>query len=256
MKIAAQLYTLRDFLKTEDDIATTLQRVKEIGYNAVQVSGVGPIDDRKLKELADRAGLHICATHIPYSDMVNDLDAVIAKHKLWECRYVGIGGLPVEYRKDAASYAAFAKEASAIAGRLKEAGLSFVYHNHAFEFRKFEGGKSGMEILFDESDASSFGFELDVHWVQAGGGDPIEWIRKVDGRMKVIHLKDYTVTGDSERQFAEVGEGNMNFRGILDACKETGVEWGAVEQDTCYGRDPFECLAVSARNLKALGAEF
>lgn len=255
MKIAAQLYTLRDFLKTEDDIAATLQKVKDIGYNAVQVSGLGPIGDQALKDICDRVGLNICATHIPFANMENDLDAVIAQHKLWDCRYVGIGGLPGEYRTSAEGYVEFAKKASDIARRLKEAGLTFVYHNHAFEFCKFDG-KSGMEILFDESDSKAFGFELDVHWVQAGGADPIEWIRKVDGRMQVVHLKDFIVNGNSERLFAEIGEGNMNFRGILDACVATGVEWGAVEQDNCYGRDPFECLAVSARNLKALGAEF
>lgn len=255
MKIAAQLYTLRDFLKTEDDIASTLRKVKEIGYNAVQVSGMGPIDDRKLKELADSAGLFICATHIPFADMVNDLDGVIAKHKLWECPYVGIGGLPNEYKTSAEGYATFAKLASDIGRKLKDAGLQFVYHNHAFEFRKF-GGKSGMDILFEESDPDSFGFELDVHWVQAGGADPIEWIRKVAGRMQVIHLKDFVVSENSERMFAEIGEGNMNFRGILDTCAQTSVEWGAVEQDNCYGRNPFDSLAVSARNLKALGAAF
>ncbi|MEF3306388.1 sugar phosphate isomerase/epimerase family protein [Paenibacillus sp. GYB003] len=255
MKIAAQLYTLRDFLKTEEDIAVTLQKVKDIGYNEVQVSGLGPIGDEALKAIVDRVGLHICATHIPFADMVDHLDAVIAKHKLWDCKYVGIGGLPGEYRTSAEGYATFAKIASDVSRKLKDAGLQFVYHNHAFEFAKFDG-KSGMDILFAESDASAFGFELDVHWVQAGGADPVEWIRKVNGRMQVIHLKDFVVSPNSERLFAEVGEGNMNFRAILQACDETGVEYGAVEQDNCYGRDPFECLAISARNLKALGASF
>jgi sugar phosphate isomerase/epimerase len=93
--------------------------------------------------------------------------------------------------------------------------------------------------------------------VQAGGADPTAWIRKVNGRMKVVHLKDFVIGGpELKPQFAEVGEGNMNFRAILDACAEIGVEWGAVEQDNCYGRDPFESLGISVRNLKAMGAEF
>ncbi|WP_246132394.1 sugar phosphate isomerase/epimerase family protein [Paenibacillus hemerocallicola] len=255
MKIAAQLYTLRDFLKTEEDIAATLQKVKDIGYNAVQVSGLGPIGDEALKTIADRVGVHICATHIPFADMVDKLDAVIAKHKLWNCKYVGIGGLPNEYRTSAEGYANFAKIASDVSRKLKEAGLQFVYHNHAFEFAKWDG-KSGMDILFEQSDAGAFGFELDVHWVHAGGADAVGWIRKVNGRMQVVHLKDFTVTPSGERQFAEIGEGNMDFGAILQACEETGVEWGAVEQDNCYGRDPFESLAISARNLKALGASF
>jgi sugar phosphate isomerase/epimerase len=258
MKIAAQLYTLREFLKTPEDMAATLKKVKEIGYNAVQVSGIGPIDTETVKKLADEAELFICATHIPFSDMVNDLDAVIAKHKLWECPYVGIGGLPTEYRQDPEGYRTFAKAASEIARKLKDAGLQFIYHNHAFEFTKFEGrsDKSGMDILFEETDPETFGFELDLHWVQAGGADPLEWIHKVKGRMQVVHLKDYTVTPGGERRFAEIGEGSMNYARLLEACVQTGVEWGAVEQDLCYGRDPFESLAISARNLKALGASF
>jgi sugar phosphate isomerase/epimerase len=63
------------------------------------------------------------------------------------------------------------------------------------------------------------------------------------------------VTPQGERRFAEIGEGNMNFRGILDACEQTGVEWAPVEQDNCYGRDPFESLEISFRKLRQLGAK-
>jgi sugar phosphate isomerase/epimerase len=252
MQIAAQLYTLREFLKTPEDIAATLKKVKQIGYNAVQVSGVGPIDNQALKALADQEKLTICATHIPYSDLTDKLDEVIAKHQLWNCKYVGLGGLPQEYRTSREGYATFAKQASDIGRRLKDAGLTFIYHNHDFEFAKFDG-KTGMDILFEESDPSAFDFELDVHWVQAGGADPADWIRKVDGRMKVVHLKDMVVTSARESRFAEVGEGNMNFTRILQACQDIGVEWGAVEQDQCYGRDPFESLTISLRNLQGMG---
>ncbi|WP_274651312.1 sugar phosphate isomerase/epimerase family protein [Paenibacillus humicola] len=254
MKIAAQLYTLREFLKTPEDIAKSLRKVKEIGYNAVQVSGVGPIDPAALKEFADREQLEICATHIGYQELWNNPDAVIAQHKLWNCRYVGLGSMPGEYRGSKEGFLRFAKEASDVGRKLKEAGLTFIYHNHSFEFAKFDG-QSGMELLLQETDPSAVDFELDVFWVQAGGGDPSAWIDKVKGRMKVVHLKDMVVTAEGQR-FAEVGEGNMNFRRILDACEAIGVEWAAVEQDNCYGRDPFEALAVSARNLKAMGAEF
>lgn len=254
MKVAAQLYTLRDYLKTPTDIANTLKRVKEIGYNAVQVSGMGPIGHAELKELADREGLEICATHISYADLVHRIDAVIEQHQLWDCKYVGIGGLPNEYRGSGEGYAVFAKEASEIGKKLQEAGLTFIYHNHDFEFAKFDG-KTGMDILFDNSDRLAFHFELDVYWAQAGGADPIEWIRKFDGRMKVVHLKDMIVTHDREQRVAEIGEGNMNFAGILAACREIGVEWGAVEQDYCFDRNPFDSVAISLARLKQLGID-
>jgi sugar phosphate isomerase/epimerase len=252
LKIAAQLYTIREFLKTPEDIAVSLKKVKQMGYDAVQVSGVGPIDSKELKALADQEQLTICATHIGYADFTNNIDEVIAKHQLWNCKYVGIGGLPQEYRTSKEGYQKFAKEFSEIGRKLNDAGLKFIYHNHEFEFVKFDG-KTGMDILFEESDPKVFDFEIDLHWVQAGGADPVEWIRKVGGRMKVVHLKDWAVTAERERRFAEVGEGNMNYPAILKACDEIGVEWGAVEQDQCYGRDPFESLAISLRNLNKLG---
>lgn len=254
LRLAAQLYTLRQFLKTPEDIAETLKKVKEIGYRAVQVSGIGPIEAKALKELADEHGLTICATHISYDDLLHHMDAVIEKHHAWGCKYVGLGSLPPEYRNDAAGYQAFAKQASEFGRQLKEAGLKFIYHNHDFEFAKYDG-KTGMEILFEESDPETVDFELDVYWVQAGGADPIEWIRKAAGRMKVVHLKDMVVTQHRNPRFAEVGEGNMNFKGIIAACEDIGVEWGAVEQDDCYERNPFESLKISFDNLQQMGVQ-
>lgn len=112
-----------------------------------------------------------------------------------------------------------------------------------------------MDILFEMSDPDSVDFELDVYWVQAGGADPVQWIRKMDGRMKVVHFKDMIVTPDRKQRFSEVGEGNMNFRRIIQACEDIGVEWAAVEQDDCYDRNPFESLQISFANLAKLGAK-
>jgi sugar phosphate isomerase/epimerase len=254
MRIAAQLYTVRDFLKNPQDVSESLKKIRGIGYKAVQASGIGPIDNREFKELADHEGLEICATHVGYDDLLNNIDAVIEKHRIWNCKYVGLGGLPVEYRSSREGYAAFAKQASEIGKKLNDAELKFIYHNHDFEFVKFEG-RTGMDILFEETDPHFVDFELDVYWVQAGGADPIEWIRKAAGRMKVIHFKDMTVTPERKQHFAEISEGNMNFRGILQACLDIGVEWAPVEQDNCYGRDPFESLSISYNNLMNMGAE-
>lgn len=245
--IAVQLYTLRDYCKTEADLEQTLRKVKEIGYQAVQVSGVGPIAPEKIKQLADAAGLRICATHVSFDSLVNDFDNSVQKHKLWNCQYVGIGSIPEEYRTSPEGYATFAKKASEIGKRLKEHDLQFIYHNHQFEYQKFEG-RTGMDILREESDPAAFGFELDMYWVHVGGMNPVDAIHQVKGRMGVVHLKDLEII-DRQQVFAEVGEGNLNFKAIIEACRETGVEWFVVEQDVCR-RDPFESLAISLRNLK------
>jgi sugar phosphate isomerase/epimerase len=253
-KIAAQMYTIREFAKTPEGIRESLKKIKEIGYEAVQVSGIGPIGHQEMKDLADEFGLAICATHISYDRIKDDIDDVIFQHKLWDCKYVGLGGMPVSYRGDKDGYVAFAKEASKYAKILKDNGLQFIYHNHSFEFVKFDG-VTGMDILLQESDPDAFDFEIDTYWVQHGGADPIEWINKVGGRMDVVHFKDMVIdfiNNEQKQIMAEIGEGNLNWKGITEACAKNNVLWACVEQDICQ-RDPFESLAISRKNLKAMG---
>lgn len=243
--IAAQMYTLRDFTKTAEDLRSTFQKVSAMGYEAIQISGIGPIDP-KLVKYADESGLAICATHVSWDRLTNDLDALAAEHKLWNCKNIGLGSLPEKFRTGQDGYREFAKLMSDIAVTLKDQhDLQFVYHNHDFEFERFDG-MTGMEILLTESDPA-VGFELDLYWVQAGGGSPADWIRKVAGRMQVVHLKDMAIV-NRKQIFAEIGEGNMNYKEIINVCRETGVDWFVVEQDVCR-RDPFESLEISLRYL-------
>ncbi|OMD03915.1 sugar phosphate isomerase/epimerase [Paenibacillus sp. FSL R5-0636] len=244
--IAAQMYTLRDFTKTAEDLRSTFQKVSAMGYEAIQISGIGPIDPKLVKEYADESGLAICATHVSWDRLTNDLDALAAEHKLWNCKNIGLGSLPEKFRTGQDGYREFAKLMSDIAVTLKDQhDLQFVYHNHDFEFERFDG-MTGMEILLTESDPA-VGFELDLYWVQAGGGSPADWIRKVAGRMQVVHLKDMAIV-NRKQIFAEIGEGNMNYKEIINVCRETGVDWFVVEQDVCR-RDPFESLEISLRYL-------
>ena len=247
-KLAATLYTLRAYTKAPWDIARTLKKVRSIGYESVQLSGLGPIDPNELKTILDGEGLSVCATHVSYERLEKELDVVVEEHRLWGCRHIAIGSLPEAYREDD-GFSRFAKEAHEIAGQLKKAGMTFSYHNHNWELERIDG-RTGLDILVEESDPSLC-FEIDTYWIQAGGGDPASWIRRVKGRAPLVHLKDMTV---SERKpvMAEVGEGNLNWDGILEACSESKVEWYIVEQDWCE-RDPFESIAISLRNLKGMG---
>ncbi len=249
--IAAQLYTVREHMRTPDQIATGLRKIKEIGYPAVQISGIGEIEPKHLKDLLDQEGLIACATHVPWDRMVNDFDNLVAQHKLWECKYVGLGAMPSEYKEDRAGWVRFAKEASEVGKKFLDHDLQFIYHNHAFEFQKYDG-VTGLDILLEESDPEAFHFELDTYWVQAGGANSVTWIEKVAGRMKVVHFKDMGNAGTNDPVMAEVGEGNLEWPEIIAACKKIGVEYAAVEQDICPG-DPFDSLEISFNNLKKLG---
>jgi sugar phosphate isomerase/epimerase len=249
--LAAQLYTIRDYTKTQEDFAASMVKIREIGYTAVQVSAIGPIPAAEVKRIVDDNGLTICITHIGFPRLQTDLDAVIEEHHLWGCKHVAVGSMPNEYREGGEeAYRRFVEEASEIGRKLHEAGLTFSYHNHSFEFVRF-GNRTGLDLIYEESDPRYLQAEIDTYWVQHGGGDPALWIRKMTNRMPVVHLKDMVIV-DRQQAMAEVGEGNLNWPAILDACREANVEWYAVEQDICPG-DPFESLAISYRNLVGMG---
>ncbi|MGC9521959.1 MAG: sugar phosphate isomerase/epimerase family protein [Anaerolineae bacterium] len=252
-KLAAQLYTVREHTQTLEDFRASMRKIRDIGYTAVQVSGIGPIAHEDVKRVVDEAGLDICITHVGFDDLQDDLEAVVDQHKLWACPNVAIGSMPPRYRDGGlASFRQFARDATEIGKRLADAGLTFSYHNHSFEFVRV-GDRTGLDVIYEESDPRYLQAELDTYWVQHGGGDVIAWIRKLKGRMPVIHFKDMVIY-DGEQTMAEVGEGNLNWPGILEACEEAGVEWYAIEQDRCM-RDPFASLKISYGNLRAMGIE-
>ncbi len=249
--IAAQLYTVRDYMQTPEQIREGLKKLRAIGYESVQVSGIGEIDPGELRDLLDEMKLTVCATHVPWWRFVHDLPGLIKEHKILNCSYVGLGSMPEEYRMDQEGWVKFAQKASLIGKKLLENDLQFIYHNHAFEFVKFDG-ITGLDILFNESDPEAFHFELDTYWIQMGGANPITWIKKVKDRMKVVHFKDMGNAGENTPVMAEVGEGNLEWPEIIQACKDIGVVYAAVEQDICQ-RNPFDSLAISYSNLKNLG---
>ncbi|MHB0936102.1 MAG: sugar phosphate isomerase/epimerase family protein [Armatimonadota bacterium] len=250
-QIAAQMYTLREFLKTPADIATSMKRVREIGYEAVQLSGLGMIMPLELKRILDGEGLQAVITHVAFDRLWNDFDVLVDEHKLWNCPNVAIGSMPAEYRTGKDGYVSFAGIASEIAHKLKAHDLTFSYHNHSFEFAKLDG-KTGLAWFYETADPLVQA-EIDTYWVQHGGGDPADWCARMKHRMPVVHVKDMVIL-EGQQTMAEVGEGNLNWPRILDACRGAGVQWYAVEQDVCH-RDPFESLAISLRNLKAMGLE-
>ena len=249
--LGAQLYTLRDYCKTIDDLRGTIKRVAEIGYKAVQVSGFGPVQPKDVAKAIRDAGLTVAATHGNWSRFLSDLDAVIEEHKLWGCNHLAVGGLPSEYYS-VEGIKRFIDELGPVAEKLAAENMDFSYHNHSHELARY-GEKTWLEILYEQADPRHLKAELDTYWVQHGGGDPAAWIRKYAGRCPLLHLKDMVITPEREQRYAEIGEGNLNWEEILSAAAEAEVEWYLVEQDNCYNRDPFESMAISYRNLSEMG---
>jgi len=248
INIAAQLYTLRDFTKTPADFAKTIQRVAELGYKAVQVSAIGPIPTPEVAKVLKDNGVVCCATHAGLEQLKTNPQGVIDQLQDWGCEYTAIGGY---FPKDPtmADWHRFADDFNHISTAFMGSGIRLGYHNHSHELIRYDG-TTVLQMLIDRLDPSIF-FEIDTYWITHGGGDPAAWIAKLAGRIPCVHFKDMGMNTARQQFMMEVGEGNLNWPAILDACKTAKVRWHIVEQDTCY-RDPFESLGTSLKNLRSM----
>ena len=251
--IALQGFTLRDFCKSALDIAKSCARVKKIGFDAVQVSAWAALPPQEMRKILDGEGLVCAATHVGWDAVSKETQRIADEHAILGCKHTAIGSAPGLWDpalpKTEVHWNTFAKNASTVARALKANGVSFSYHHHQVEFEK-AGRRTIMDTIIEDSDAA-LGLEIDSYWVQHGGADPAVYIRKVANRIPLLHLKDMQIK-DGMIIMAEVGEGNLNWKSILEAAKEAKVQWYIIEQDVCQ-RDPFESITMSLANLKAMG---
>lgn len=277
--IGVQMMMLREKVQ-EMGITETFKRVKEIGFSTVELSQIPMTEENvsEIKKCLEELDMKVCATSaaikslmpsIKMENLRDDFDKIVSDTKALNCKYIRVGMISFDCLGSKEKIVEYTKELNEFGKRLKEEGLELYYHNHHVEFAKYDG-EYIMDIMAKESDPEYLGFELDVHWLQRGGVNPLEWIKKLEGRIKIIHIKDYRIaqtidlSGGMEQimtnmalmvQFAEIGEGNLDIKAIIDLAGETGVEHIFIEQDDTYGKDPFESLEISARNLSALGYE-
>lgn len=240
-QIAAQLYTLRDHLKTPADIAASMKKVKEIGYDAVQISGMGPIEESEIIKILDGEGLVCCATHETGANIIDDTQKVIDRLNALGCKYTAYPHPHVPMDSEEAVLK-LAKGLDVAGEKMKAAGQVLTYHNHAVEFQRF-GDRTALDIIYDETDPVNLQGEIDTYWVQHGGGCPVAWIKRLNDRLPLLHLKEFGII-ENQINILEVGSGNLDWKGIIEAGDAAGTEWFIVEQDTCR-YDEFDSLKMS-----------
>lgn len=255
MTLGAQLYSLRDFIKTPDDTAETLRKVKAMGYENVQWSHGGDVSAEYLRDLTQDLGLPIACTHDDKVRLVEDTEGLIREHEILDCPVLGLGMMPKEYRRTLEGLRAFCKLMEEPVQKIKAAGMRFAYHNHNFEFLKPTDdptcSKSIYDIMLEELD---WNFILDTCWVQFAGQDACEYLHKVGGsRLRDVHFKDMKkepvlIEGKGPKpDFVPCGQGILDFAAISRICTDLGVEHVFVEQDNCK---TFEEMAASQAYLK------
>jgi sugar phosphate isomerase/epimerase len=279
-KIGVQAMMLKDNF-AESGPFETLRQVSGIGYHAVEISQI-PMTAENVAELGrartelgmDIASLSAGLTTpagMPGESLTADFDKIVADAKTLDADMIRMGMLPFDAMASLDKVLDFCDRSNEMAARLKELGIGLYYHNHHIEFAKYDG-RYLLDIIAER--APLMGLEVDVHWVQRGGLDPVATLRKYGERVAMVHLKDYRIgqippeafealkTGDFKSfmaaftgvvQFAEVGEGNLDFASIIPVSQEIGAKYLLVEQDDQYGRTPLECLQTSYDNLVALG---
>ncbi len=251
--IGLQLWSVKDYLKSEDEVKSTFKKLKEMGYDEVQTAGA-PVPYEDLARIAKENGLKIVGTHYSFEKMENDIEGAIADHKAMETTNMGIGGYHFKTEEDVNT---FIEKANKIADRISKEGMKFTYHNHSHEFVEING-KTVWQRLVDGLDKDKTSFVLDTYWVQAAGGDVVDWIEKLAGRIDIIHLKDmgmwhtdHTGSDTIEKYVTPVGSGNMNFERIIEASVKAGVKYFCVEfeQEGWDKRDTMKCVEMCSDYL-------
>ena len=247
IKIGAQYYTIKDFCQTIEDFDESCKKVAEIGYKYIQLSGIGNFEASEIKPIIDKYGLEVVCTHRPAVNYLENLDKEIEFHKTLGIKICGLGCMP-GFNANPETVKNFVKDFTSVAEKLAQNGLTFAYHNHAFEFEKIDG-KYVFDIITEAS--TNFKFILDVYWLAFAGINPAKFIKKYADTLACVHFKDLKIV-DNGPAYAEIGNGNLEWDEIIAACEEVGVEYALVEQDICDG-DPFDSLKISYDFLKSKG---
>ena len=255
--LGVQLYSVRN--EAQKDLPGTLARVHALGFRTVELAGTYGLSAAAFRHMLDSAGLRAVSMHIGYEQLRDSLAALLRDAKTLGVQYVGTAWIP---HPDGPISDAGARQAAADFNRwgraARQQGLRFFYHVHGYEFTPGKSGALPMDILMRETDSNAVEFEMDVFWVARPGADPVAWLRKYPTRWRLIHLKDMkrgTPTnvndGTANPDSAEVpvGTGQIDYRAVLRAAQEIGVEQYFLEDETSA---PFTTLPQSVQWLETV----
>ena len=269
LPIGLQLYSIRDDMAK--DFKGTLQKVKDMGYDGVEFAGLYDNTPEQVKAMCDEIGLVPVSAHVPLADMLADIDKVIADYKTIGCQYIVVPYVTEERRPGGELFMQMIDEIRTIGQKVKDAGMTLLYHNHDFEFAKMPNGQYALDYIYTEIPADLLQTELDICWVKVAGEEPVDYIKKYSGRAPVVHLKDFYKEGkpanmyeligiETEKkketgkfEFRPVGHGMQDIPPVLDAALEAGSKWVVVEQDQSYDTPALEAVKMSRDYLKGLG---
>lgn len=245
MEIGLNLYSVRNNIKTEQDFLETAIKLQRAGYSYLQFSG-SSLTTPEIKRVVETTKMPVYLTHMPMNRIIEESGRLMEEHASFGCSNIGLGAMPPAMIANPDACKKIIEQLNASAEVMEENGFKFYYHHHNFELYKW-----GTETVLDYmiKNAPFINFTIDTYWLQYGGVDVCDILDKVKGRAGCVHLKDYKVIATTDEQgnvkfrpmFAPLGDGNMNFRKIINKMREIGTQLYFVEQDNAADfEDPFE----------------
>ena len=267
MKLGLQLYSIREDL--EKDFFGTLEKVKALGYDGCEFAGLYGKTASEIKAKCQELDLIPISAHVTYDELVGDMEKTVMLYNEIGCKYIVVPYLPEILRYGTDAYPIVVENIRKIGQVCKKYGIVLLYHNHDFEFAKNEKGNYVLDELYNEIDSTLLQTEIDTCWVNVGGENPCDYVRKYTNRAPVVHLKDffgeknnnmYKLIGiDSEEkkevkntfEFWPLGHGKQDIPAIVEAAKDAGALWVIAEQDEpSMGKSRMECAEMSIKYIK------
>lgn len=239
MKIAVQVYSVRDHIKTGDDMLRVLGEIKKLGYDGVEFAGYAGLDAATLRARLDECGLEVVGGHISLGDFAPaKLEQTLAFQQALGAKTIGVGGAP---HKTMLQLKSTCKVLSAADKRAKELGMRVYYHNHTEEFKPLRNKKLPIDVLNE-----ACALEIDTYWSFHAGIDNYNFLREYKDNIIHLHVKD-GIDGHPKA----LGEGNCDLAAVVKAAKEIGFEWLIVENDNPEPNG-LEDIGRSIKYLKTL----
>ncbi len=256
-----QLYSVRDHMESEEQIKDCFSELAKMGYTHVQTAGTyNFISPEKFGQYAREAGLEICGTHYDWDRIKNDIEGTVAYHRALGTTNIGIGGMHILGRMNMNELNDFINDFNTLAAEYAKHGMKLTYHHHAFEFKRYEDGKTVFDNLVERLDKKNISFVLDTYWLQYGGKDIRETIEKLSGRVDILHIKDmgaHKVLKLEDGSYigvphiTEIGSGNINFKSVIKTAEACGIKYIVVEDDRASITGSYNAVRKSADYIKA-----
>ncbi|MBC7827369.1 MAG: TIM barrel protein [Chitinophagaceae bacterium] len=219
-------------------VAATLDTIQMMGFTEIEGGG-GRMPPEEFKKLCNERGINIPGTGVGYEQLVKNTDSVVYRAKALGAKYVMCAWIPHTTGSFNFENAKKAVEDFNRVGKiLKENGLIFCYHAHGYEFWPHENGTL-LDYIINNTNPEYVSFEMDVFWIQFGGGDPVALLKKYGNRWKLIHLKDLKkgtkkdltgLTGGENN--VPLGEGELDIPGILREANKIGIKHFFIEDES------------------------